>query len=273
MREYFSIFKSVILSKSILSFAVLIFLIFPFTVGCQLKMPQKRKPLSFVSQSQNIDLKILNATANYYMGKGDQKNASNIFESIRSIYPFTTAAENASYQLMSIYINIGAKKSSELILVTEDYLSSYPKGNHREMASYLRTEGYELKMGKARDRKSIEESIIVCEDYIEEFGRSGKHSHEIEEKLSKLSGKLAFREIEIGNFYEKKQNYTSALVRYLDALKINEKNIHTAEILYRIYFCYKSIGLVQDAEIYYKRLKNEYSNTKWFEYALQIKSL
>jgi outer membrane protein assembly factor BamD (BamD/ComL family) len=91
-------------------------------------------------------------------------------------------------------------------------------------------------------------------------------------KLDTANGKLIFREIEIGNFYEKKWNFIAALKRYLNANEVSKKNIYTSEILYRIFYCYVNLGLHSDANIYYQILQNEYRGSDFANLAKELKA-
>lgn len=239
--------------------------------GCSLNLPKKHKP-SAIQLIQEINLQTLKKNAQYALNNKKATQAIEFLESIRTIYPYTDEAEWAIINLVQIYHQ--QNKNIELIMAANQFLLQNPSHPQKQKIAFYYAQAYFNKMGKkSRDQASIIEAVEVLEWFLEEFEHHDCiYCPQIKKKLAIANGRLVFRELEIGNFYEKKRNFIAALKRYLHANEISSNNIYTSEILYRIYYCYTNIGLYKDAEIYYQKLHNEHQQSSWFKLAHNLQS-
>jgi outer membrane assembly lipoprotein YfiO len=248
--KLFEIFKKFM--RSTKAFYIFVFFILFFS-GCEFHMPKKVKHSS-IEFLNDINQESMMKQANFFLKNGNSEAAKEILESIRAVHPFTKGSEWAMLNLLKIYK--AEKRYIEIISVSDQFLdqttADHPK---TEYVSFLYADAHFYKMGKkARNIEDIKDAIEILSWFLEEFGEDSKFGKEIKKKLDVANGRLIFREIEIGNFYEKKSNFVAALKRYLNAYKISENNIYTSEILYRIYYCYLNLGLDEEAAIFYKKI-------------------
>jgi outer membrane protein assembly factor BamD len=235
-------------------------------------MPKKVKQSS-IEFLNDVNQESMIKQASFFLASGKPSSAIEILESIRAIYPFTDASEWAMMNLLKIYNS--EKKFLELILVADQFLDQID-ANHKdaEYISFLYANAHFQKMGdKARNIEEIRDASEILEWFLEEFGNNSKYGKDIGKKLEITNGRLIFRELEIGYFYEKKGNFIAALKRYLDAYKFKGKNQYESEILYRIYYCYLNIGLQSDAMIFYEKLMQYPKNDKFVKLAMNIEAL
>lgn len=259
--QLFKIFKK--FGKNLAIFFV--FCVF-FLTGCDFHMPKKTKHSS-IEFLNDVNQSSMVKQANFFLKNGNFEAAKEILESIRAVYPFTEASEWAMLNLLKIYH--AEKKYIDIISVSDQFLEQSSSGHpETEYVSFLYVDAHFYKMGKkARNLEDINDAIENLAWFLEEFGQNSKFGKEAKKKLDIASGRLIFREIEIGNFYEKKSNFVAALKRYLNAYQVSEKNVYTSEILYRIYYCYLNLGLEEEAAIFYKKIIDRNVNDQFSKLA------
>ena len=185
------------------------------------------------------------------------------FESVKSIYPYSSFAENSLLRLIEIYEI--KKKYDDAIIAIEELITIYGLNQNIEELRYKHAIlNYKNLQKQLRDQKFIMKTAEIFEAFAEEYPHS-KYINDIKEKISIINGRLVYREMEIGYFYEIQRNYISSLKRYLIAYHFSKNNKYRAEILYRIYYCYWMIDLKSEGEKYLKELEANFKETKWYE--------
>lgn len=235
---------------------LLLWLIFIFSLsGCA---SQKMRNLKIEEQNINADV-IYQEAVNCYQNK-NYKIAKQKFESIKSIYPYSSLAESSIEKLIKINEEDG--KYDEAILNIEELLTNYQTNIDIEEFRYKHTALHYLKLQKQlRDQSLMDKTSVIMSAFLEDFP-SSKHIDEIKEKLSIVNGRLVYREMEIGYFYEVQRNFLASLKRYLIAYHFSKNNSYRDEILYRIVYCYWMIGLKSEGQKYYDELIVEFPKSE-----------
>ncbi len=232
-------------------------------------MPKKASNSS-IELLKNLDQESMVSKADFYLKKNKINNAKEILESIRILYPYTESSEWAIIHLVNIYKK--QKKYDELINVSSQFIDQSSNQNKDlEYISFVYCDAFFNKMIKMHtDADNIQKTINVLELFLDDFTSKSKYYNDIYKKLEIAKGRLVFHELEIGTFYEKKSNFLAALKRYLNAYNISSKNIYSDEILYRIYFSYKNIGLDKESEKYFNELINNFPESNKFVKLVKI---
>jgi outer membrane protein assembly factor BamD len=241
-------------------------LIIFFLTGCA---TQKTKNLKEGSSNINAEA-IYQEAANHYQSK-NYKIAKQKFESVKSIYPYSSLAESSIEKLIKINEEDG--KYDEAILNIEELLTNYGANIDIEEFRYKHSIVYYLKLQKQlRDQSLMDKTSVIMSAFLEDFPNS-KHIDEIKEKLSIVNGRLVYREMEIGYFYEIQRNFLASLKRYLIAYHFSKNNSYRDEILYRISYCYWMIGLKEEGQKYYDELELEFPKSELLKLARKIYQL
>jgi outer membrane protein assembly factor BamD len=199
------------------------------------------------------------------------KNAILNFESVKSIYPYSLFAENSILKLIEIYEI--KKKYDDAIIAIEELITIYRLNQNIEELRYKHAIlNYKNLQKQLRDQKFIVKTANIFEVFSEEYPHS-KHIDEIKEKISIINGRLVYREMEIGYFYEIQRNFIASLKRYLIAYSFSKNNKYRAEILYRIYYCYWMVGLEDEGKKYFQELEVNFKETRWYENAKMIEQI
>ena len=219
------------------------------------------------SKEENTSIKpqdIYQKGNEYYSAKNYKKSIET-FESVKSIYPYSLLAKESLEKL--IEIDEIRDKYDDAILNTEELMSYYGEDVDLEKFRYKHAALHYTKLQKQlRDQSLIRKTGEILSEFINDFPNS-QHIKEIKSKLSVVNGRLVYREMEIGYFYEIQRNFLTALKRYLIAYHFSKNNHYRDEILYRIYYCYSMVGLKNEGIKYFNELKHEFPSSKWYHEA------
>ncbi len=234
-----------------------------FLVGCDKKHLARIKSTDIPTTANDIHQSgIRNLERKHY------KQAIINFESVKSIYPYSSIAEDSLIKLVDIHEI--KKEYDDAITAIEELISVYGINQNVEELRYRHAIlNYKNLQKQLRDQKLIIKTAQILEVFEEEFPNS-QHMEDIKEKITIINGRLVYRELEIGYFYEIQRNYIASLKRYLIANHFSKNNKYRAEILYRIYYCYWMMGLDSEGMKYRNELEEKFKDTKWYKSAQMI---
>ncbi len=241
----------------------IIILLFVFLVGCDSIRNTNRTSLDYKKSESEL----------YNQGyqkfkKKRYKEAVVDFEAVKSLYPYSNLAQKSILHLIDIYDH--EKKYDDALILLDELMEEYDKYSHDEEIHYrYAIIFYKNIQNQLRNQDLIIKSGKIFTAFLQNFPRS-VHYGEVEEKLSIINGRMIYKEMEVGYFYEKNRNFVSALKRYMNAYQYGGNNKYFAELLYRIYYCYSMIKMDGEGEFYFQKLKKDFSETKWYSFALKL---
>jgi outer membrane protein assembly factor BamD len=89
-------------------------------------------------------------------------------------------------------------------------------------------------------------------------------------KIELAKDHLAGKEMEVGRFYLRQQNFLSALNRFSVVVNEYQTTSHIEEALYRQVEIYKILGLPQESERAYQVLAHNYPKSRWTRKARRL---
>jgi outer membrane protein assembly factor BamD len=178
------------------------------------------------------------------------------FSSIRENYPFDPMALIATVKLGDTYF---AKK--EYILasgVYEDFFKSHPEDENIPYVLSRLGECYDkTSLSIDRDQTYILRSIERL-TYLKNRYPASVHTKESEPRLAKMIQKLADRELYVGEFYYKTDQYNASIIRLEYLLKKYPNAAGTDKAFYYLSQSNRELGYQEKSDYYLERLKNEY---------------
>jgi outer membrane protein assembly factor BamD len=81
---------------------------------------------------------------------------------------------------------------------------------------------------------------------------------------------LASKEMEVGRYYLRRDNYSSAINRFRVVVEDFQTTSHTAEALHRLVEAYLSLGLVNEAQTAGAILGHNFQSTEWYEDSFKL---
>jgi len=178
------------------------------------------------------------------------------FSEVRENFPFDPMALISTVKLGDTYFE---KKSYDLALGTyEDFFKAHPEDENIPYVLLRIGDCYEkLALSLDRDQaytlKAIERYTYLMNRYP-----SSSYISTAEASLKRLNQKLADRELYIGEFYYRSNQYNASITRLEYLLKKYPNANGLDKALYYIAMSYKALGNPVKSDEYIERLRNEY---------------
>ncbi|MBB5722817.1 outer membrane protein assembly factor BamD [Loktanella ponticola] len=220
-----------------------------------------------------VDLETLSAQQIFAMGEmeleqGKADEAAITFGEIERLYPYSGFAQRAlimqafSYHKNEDYPNSRAS--------AQRYIDFYPVEEDAAYAHYLLALSYYDQIDDiGRDQGLTFQALQALRIVIEKYPGTEYASAAIP-KFDLAFSHLAAKEMEIGRYYLKRNNYAAAVNRFRIVVEDFQTTPHTAEALHRLVESYLSLGLTAEAQTAGAILGHNYQSTEWYQdsYAL-----
>jgi len=178
------------------------------------------------------------------------------FASIRENYPFDPMALIATVKLGDTYF---ARKEYVLASgVYEDFFKSHPEDENIPYVLSRLGECYDkTSLSIDRDQTYILRSIERL-TYLKNRYPASVHTKESEPRLAKMIQKLADRELYVGEFYYRTDQYNASIIRLEYLLKKYPNAAGTDKAFYYLSQANRELGYQEKSDYYLERLKGEY---------------
>ncbi len=207
-------------------------------------------------------------SAQGYLNKGQFKFAAVAFDEVERQHPYSSWARRA--QLMSAYSYFKAHKLEEAILSAERFISLHPGNKDAAYAYYLVGISYYLQIADVRrDQKTTELAMNALSEVVRRFPFS-KYATDAKMKIELTRDHLAGKEMRIGRFYQNKDEFFAAIVRFKNVISKYETTSHTPEALHRLTELYLSVGILPEAYKTAAVLGANYPNSEWYKYSYDL---
>jgi outer membrane protein assembly factor BamD len=198
------------------------------------------------------------------------EEASQAFDAVEQQHPYSSWARRA--MLLSAYANYQAAKYDEAIKGAQQFIALHPGNSSAAYAYYLIAICYfEQIMDVGRDQSNTEQALNALLEVTRRFPES-EYARDARLKVDMAYDQLAGKEMEIGRFYERKDQHLAAINRFKHVVEDPnmQRTTHAAEALHRLVECYMSLGLVGEAQKVAAVLGYNYPNSEWYQrtYAL-----
>jgi len=220
-----------------------------------------------------VDLETLSAQQIFAMGEaeleqGKADEAAITFGEIERLYPYSGFTQRAlimqafAYHKNEDYPNSRAS--------AQRYIDFYPVEEDAAYAQYLLALSYYDQIDDiGRDQGLTFQALQALRVVIEKYPGTEYASAAIP-KFDLAFSHLAAKEMEIGRYYLKRNNYAAAVNRFRIVVEDFQTTPHTAEALHRLVESYLSLGLTAEAQTAGAILGHNYQSTEWYQdsYAL-----
>jgi len=194
--------------------------------------------------------------------------AAKTFDEVESQHPYSVWATKS--QLMAAYAQYEAGNYGEAIVNADRFIQLHP--GHRDIAYayYLKAISYYVQITDVgRDQKITEQALKALDDVVRRFPDS-KYARDAKLKLDFTRDHLAGKEMEIGRYYLKRDQYLAAMNRFKRVIDNYQTTTHVPEALERLVECDLALGLYDEAKANAAVLGHNYPGSEWYEdsYAL-----
>ena len=207
------------------------------------------------------DAKILYQNAIEEANKNNFEKAHEIFDSILSNYPYSIWATKS--KVMSAWVYYEGNKYDVSISTAQNFIKNNPENELVPYALYLIAMSYyERIIDVERDAKMTFKAEEAFDNLIYQFPNS-EYARDAKLKIELARSNLAGKQMSIGRFYQKQEQYAAAIRRYKTVIKEFETTDQTPEALLRLTECYLSLGINEEAIRTASVLKYNFPNSTW----------
>jgi len=197
------------------------------------------------------------------MAARDYKKAIDAFGDVEREYPYSEWARRA--KLMAAYASYKRSDYFDAILALEQYLKLYPADEAAPYAYYLiALSYYEQITDVGRDQQNTRLARQALQDVIRRYPNTD-YAKDARVKLDLVTDHLAGKEMTIGRFYLKREEYLPAINRFNYVLEHYQTTNHVPEALHRLVESYLALGLKEDARRSAAVLGYNFPGSPWYQ--------
>jgi len=194
---------------------------------------------------------------------GEPQNAAPKFEEVERQHPYSELATRA--QVMAAWSFYEANQYNRATAALDRFIELNPADPLVEYAYYLKALCfYEQIVDVERDAGMTRLALDAFEELVRRFPKSN-YARDGQLKIDLTKSHLAGKEMTVGRFYLKREQYVAALRRFDTVVKDYNTSNQVPEALYRKAEAYFALGLADQSERVYQVAKYNYPNSIWTE--------
>lgn len=202
------------------------------------------------------------------MNAGEYIDAAKAFDEVERQHPYSKWATKA--QLMASYSYYQEGKYDDAIIALDRFIQLHPGSADTPYAYYLKALCfYEQISDVGRDQKMTKLAQQALEDIVTRFPNT-EYARDARLKLDLTQDHLAGKEMEVGRFYLKAQQYLAAINRFRTVVERFDHTSHVPEALYRLTEAYTLLGLTAEAKKSAAVLGYNYPGSDWYDDAYDL---
>ena len=187
--------------------------------------------------------------------------AAKSFEQVELEYPYSKWAVKA--KIMSAYAYYKDGAYDDAVISLDRFIKFHPGNKDIAYAYYLKALCYYNQIGGVeKDQNITAKALDALNNVIMRFPDTD-YAKDARAKIDLAVDHLAGKEMEIGRYYLKQQNYLSALNRFSEVVTKYQTTSHIEEALYRQAEIYKIMGLNDEAAKATQVLVYNYPDSSW----------
>ena len=211
------------------------------------------------------DVNTLYNLARERLERGDYAGAAGVFDEVERQHPYSVWARRA--QLMSAFSYYAAKDYTKSIDSARRFLSIHPGNKDAPYAYYLvALSYYEQIEDVTRDQTTTKQALDSLGELVRRYPNT-RYASDARLKIDLVRDHLAGKEMEVGRFYERRNQWLAASMRFRAVIDEYQTTSHTPEALMRLTECYLALGVPEEARKAAAVLGANYPSSKWYERA------
>jgi outer membrane protein assembly factor BamD len=197
-----------------------------------------------------------------YLAEDDYDKAAKAFDEVDRQHPYSVWATKA--QLMAAYAHYQHNRFDDAIIALDRFIQLHPSHKDVAYAYYLKALSYYEQIADVgRDQKATENAMKSLQEVVDRFPNS-KYARDAKLKVDLARDHLAGKEMAVGRWYERQQQYLAAINRYRLVVDNYQTTTHVPEALHRLTECYEILGLKDEAARTASILGYNYPGSEWY---------
>ena len=212
---------------------------------------------------ENYSAKQIFDRAEFEMARSKPMDAIAFFSDVERLYPYSEWAKRSV--IMQAFAHHKAKQYEEARDAAERYIEYYPSDEDSAYAQYIIALSYYDQIEDVgRDQQVTAKALEAFKTLIVNYPNS-EYVKAAELKFDLAFDHLAGKEMEVGRYYLKRQQFPAAINRFRNVVEEYQTSSYTAEALHRLVEAYLSMGLVEEAQSAGAILGYNYQATAWYQ--------
>ena len=214
------------------------------------------------------DVNTLYNSAKDRLDRRQYKLAAALFDEVERQHPYSVWARRA--QLMSAFSYYLAKDHTKSVESARRFLAIHPGNKDAPYALYLiALNHYERIEDVNRDQSISKQALDALGEVVRRYPET-RFAADARLKIDLVRDHLAGKEMEIGRFYQRRQQWLASVVRFRTVIDEYQTTTHTPEALMRLTESYLALGIPAEAKKAAAVLGANYPGTKWYERAYEL---
>ena len=212
---------------------------------------------------ENYSAKQIFDRAEFEMARSKPMDAIAFFSDVERLYPYSEWAKRSV--IMQAFAHHKAKQYEEARDAAERYIEYYPSDEDSAYAQYIIALSYYDQIEDVgRDQQVTARALEAFKTLIVNYPNS-EYVKAAELKFDLAFDHLAGKEMEVGRYYLKRQQFPAAINRFRIVVEEYQTSSYTAEALHRLVEAYLSMGLLEEAQSAGAILGYNYQATAWYQ--------
>jgi len=195
-------------------------------------------------------------------------DAAKQFDEVERQHPYSVWARRA--MLMSAYCYYQANHYTDAISTADKYIQLHPGSKEVAYAFYLKAMSlYDQITDVGRDQSNTQQALTALQDVIQRFPNTS-YARDASLKVDLTLDHLAGKEMTIGRYYLRQQDYVGAINRFRTVVERYQKTSQITEALERLTEAYYALGVYNEAKTAAAVLGANYPGSPWYKDAYNL---
>ena len=196
------------------------------------------------------------------LGAQEYKAAAKGFEEVDRQHPYSVWATKAEIMVAFTYYEFN--KYDDAIIALDRFIQLHPGHKDIPYAYYLKGVCYYEQISDVgRDQGMTQKALDALSDVAKRFPDT-PFARDARLKVELTIDHLAGKEMEIGRYYQKHENYVGAINRYRAVIERYQTTTHVPEALHRLVESYLALGVKSEAKEAAAVLGFNFPGSDWY---------
>ena len=201
---------------------------------------------------------------------GDHKRAQKAFAELSKQHPFSKEAERSL--VLSAFSHYSEGEFDKTVSTAERFIKLYPGSNDAPYMQYLIGESHFKQVSSILlDQEDTRKGLRAYSNLVRLYPES-KYVEDSKTKIIFMKDQLAGKEMQVGRFYQEKNQHLAAVNRFRGVAENFQKTRHIEEALFRLTESYLALGIVNEAQTAGALLGYNYPESEWYKEAYSLLS-
>ena len=202
------------------------------------------------------------------MQNGNYPIAAALFDEVERQHPYSVWARRA--QLMSAFSYYAANDHTKSIEAARRFLSIHPGNRDAPYALYLiALNYYEQISDVTRDQAVTRQALDSLGELVRRYPNTA-YAEDARLKIDLVRDHLAGKEMEIGRFYQRRNQWLASVIRFRTVVDEYQTTSHAPEALMRLTESYLALGIPDEARRSAAVLGANYPESRWYQRAFGL---